>query len=204
MDEIFDSIYIGGICVLGAAITLILIGFGCKGICLNSYASSMQSAYGNVPGGSCFSTLQSWGAKGYLVFIVIVLSIFYSVGEFGKNTFRNYMKEYAENLSNSTYIHEWTDSIANTTHEWTNSIANTTHEWTDTIANTTHELIESTKDFINGEKENIPVGNESVINKLNSSERENIYNSTILGGNIDALTSSSPVDKETKPKINSL
>jgi hypothetical protein len=85
------------------------------------------------------------------------------------------MKEYAENLSNSTYIHEWTDSIANSTHEWTNAIANTTHEWTDTFANTTHELIESTKDLINGEKENIPVGNESVINKLNSSEKEKIY-----------------------------
>jgi hypothetical protein len=207
MDEILDSIYIGGICVLAAAIALILVGFGCNGISANSCAASMQSCYGNVSGGSCFSTLHSLGAKGYFVGVVIVLGLLYLVGEFGKSTYRNYMKEYVDNISNST--NEWTHSIAYTAHDWTDTIANTTHvlsdtivntknEWTQSIANSTNELAESLNDFINGEKEKIQ-GNTFGINKLNSSERKFFSNSTILTGNIDIRTPSSPDTKKSNP-----
>jgi hypothetical protein len=62
---VLKPLVLGGVAILGIALTPILAGFGTAGIAAGSAAAAAQSSIGAVAGGSLFATLQSWGMLGY-------------------------------------------------------------------------------------------------------------------------------------------
>jgi hypothetical protein len=89
MAEILNTIYWGGLTVIGGSLLLMLIGFRSGGIAGGSMAANMQASLGNVGAGSLFSIATSAGMRGILTMIVVIGGIFYIIGGFAKNTYKS-------------------------------------------------------------------------------------------------------------------
>ena len=82
MSSFLNKIGFGLLCIGGIPI---LIGFGTSGIIAGSIAAGIQSLIGNVAAGSIFSTMTSFGMKGYFCCTLGFGGIITGIGQYYKS-----------------------------------------------------------------------------------------------------------------------
>jgi hypothetical protein len=154
MEDLFDTIYWGGVIFIGVAATMYIVGKRRNKEQENSTLSRTQSQMEAESQGiwGCFQKIISdlmKKIKQYFYKTAIILAVFYLIGAYSKMTYKHYLNEIKQ------------------------SITDTTTELTENIFNSTSHLLDNMKDNIRDYS--------NVVDLFNGNEKE--PNSTFLNPN---------------------